>query len=181
MPRRPSCVHERHECRRIGHDRGIEQRLVAGLKIGQQKIFLQVVVEGSELRMRACDLQCRELQPGQQPFEMVLAAFGIGEGGTLVKTRVAKKVAAGKLDRFCIAILLSAGACGLRRLADDTSGYLQPAVPYKLITKLTLHQRNPSVAGRRYVDRATRGGRQAAERASWTKNSRSEVTSSSLN
>src|ERR1700710_930502 len=51
--------------------------------------------------MGTCDLQFqRTAARRQQPFKMVLTAFGFGKGGAFVKTGIAKDIAAGKLARF---------------------------------------------------------------------------------
>ena len=50
-------VDQRHELRRIGHQHRVEQRLVARLQIGQEQIFLQIVVQIRQLGVGAGDLQ----------------------------------------------------------------------------------------------------------------------------
>jgi hypothetical protein len=61
-------IDERQIGRRIGHQHGIEQRLVARLQIGQHEIFQEIVIEIGDLGMAPCDLQL-DLRDGrrQQP------------------------------------------------------------------------------------------------------------------
>ena len=62
-------VDQRHVGRRVGHQHGVKQGLVARLQIRQNEVFLQIVIEVGDLGVAACHLQV-DVGDGrrQQPF-----------------------------------------------------------------------------------------------------------------
>jgi hypothetical protein len=54
-------IDERHIGRGVRHHNGIEQRLVACLQVGQEKVFLKIAIQRLHLRVHARDLQIQRI------------------------------------------------------------------------------------------------------------------------
>src|SRR6202030_1950775 len=84
---------DRHERRRVGHQHGIEQRLVASLEVRQQQVLLQIAVEVRELGMRARHLHFQRADSWRkQSLETERTALRFPEGGSLVEPWIVKKI-----------------------------------------------------------------------------------------
>ena len=88
-------IDERHVGGRVRHQDGVEERLVARLQIGQNEIFLQIVVKTGNFVVAARHLKLERGYCGwQQALEPVGVSLRLGESGALVETRVTKKLIA---------------------------------------------------------------------------------------
>jgi hypothetical protein len=88
-------IDQRHECRRVRHHDGVEQDLVARLQVGQEEVFLQVVVEHGELGMDACNLgfECVG-DRRQQSLDAQRATVRERKGAAPVEVGIVQKVGA---------------------------------------------------------------------------------------
>ena len=85
----------------IGHEQRIEERLVARLQVGQEQIFLQVVVEMRQFRMRARDLHFQRTHARrQQSFQMIFLALLLRKRGALIEAGIVDEVVAGRFERI---------------------------------------------------------------------------------
>jgi hypothetical protein len=90
-------IHERHVGCRVRHHHGVEERLVAGLQVGEEEVLLQVVVERFHLRVHARDLQVERVDGRrQQTLDAQGLAVGSGKGGAAVLVRLVQQGVAGQ-------------------------------------------------------------------------------------
>ena len=86
-------IDDRHEARRIAHQRLEEQRLVAVAQAHEIDVALEVAGLGVEMPHHPLDLSVQGLDAGrQQALDAVLAPLLVGEGGALVEDGVVEQV-----------------------------------------------------------------------------------------